>query len=359
MPYGTLQTLDDLEAINTTINDFNEATLAARIQQAVDFYNRGVQEGLRDFASPTSAYLLPYGTLTDDTGMQELDEFGSPDADKVTAAGSLGLPLRFYGKAKQWTRHFMLNAPVSQLASEMNDLAAQDLRNIKKRIAQTLFKSTNTVNYFDRLMSRNTYDLKALLNADGQAIPLGPNGETFNAGTHTHYIAATSVTDTFAASLIDTVIEHGVDGGIVWYINRAQEAAVRGLTGNGGFIGYVDARIQPNDQTTYARGPLDVTNPADRAIGFYYGAEVWVKPWVPANYHVVFDTGDKALAIRTRSGGMAGGAESGGFGLLFENEQYPLRARAVGREFGVGVVKREKAAVGFSNGSSYVIPTIA
>lgn len=360
MPFGTLQTLDDLESVTTTIADFNEQTLAQRVQQAVDLYNRGVAEAIRDFATVTAAYQLPYGTLTDDTGMQELDEWGSPDADKTTAAGSLGLPLRRFGKSKQWTRLFVLNTPVSQLATELNDMAAKDAQNLKRRILQALVKSTNTLNYNDRFATRNTYDLRALLNADGMAIPPGPNGETFTASSHTHYLASTTLDDAFAASIIDTVVEHGVDGGIVWYINRTQESAVRNLTGNGGFQAYVDARIRPADSTSFATGGLDVNNTTDRAIGLYYGAEVWVKPWVPSNYHIVFDAGasDKPLGIRTRSGSLAAGAEQGGFGLIFDNEQYPLRAKAVGREFGVGVINRHKAAVGYSGGGTYVIPTI-
>lgn len=364
MPFGTLQALDDLENVTVPIAEagLDEATFAARVREAFDFYNRGVDEAMRDFAVVTSNVLSPYGVLSDDTGMQELDEFGVPDVDKTSGGGTLGLPLRFYGKAKQWTRLFVLNTPVSQLTAELDEMASQDMRNLKKRIIQTLVTSTNSASYYDRRASRLTYDVKALLNADGMSIPLGPNGETFDGSTHTHYLFSAALTDASLAALIDTVVEHGVDGGVTVYINRAQESTVRGLTGNGGFFAYMDTRIQLNDQTSFATGGLDVTNPADRAIGLYYGAEIWVKPFVPANYQIAFDNGagaNKPLGIRTRSGSLAGSADSGGFGLLFENDEYPLRARAMGREFGVGVLNRHKAAVNYSNsGSAYTIPTI-
>lgn len=364
MPFGTLQALDDLENVTLPLAaaGLDEATFSARIRQAFDLYNRGVDEAMRDFAVVTSETLYPYGILNDDTGMQELDEFGVPDVDKTSGGGTLGLPLRFYGKAKQWDRLFVLNTPLSQLTAELDEMANQDLRNLKKRIIQTLVTSTNSLNYYDRRASRLTFDVRALLNADSMGIPTGPNGETFNAATHTHYLFSAALTDAALGALIDTVVEHGVDGGVSVYINRAQEGTARALTGNGGFTAYYDARVQLNDQTTYATGSLNIGNPADRAIGIYYGAEVWVKPFVPANYQIAFDNGagaNRPLGIRTRGGSLAGGYESGGFGLLFENDQYPLRAKAVGREFGVGVINRHKAAVNFSNsGSAYTIPTI-
>ncbi|MGI8483534.1 MAG: hypothetical protein ACR2OU_04650 [Thermomicrobiales bacterium] len=352
MVFGTLSTLDDLQDNPQTVAQFGELDLAARVAQALAIHNAAMQEMITDFAIVTGRYQFPYG-VADDMTMQELDQFGSPDVQKMTAGGALGLPLRFYGIAVQWNRHYILNASVGDLLGRLDSAAAADLRNVILQIRRALFKPTNTLGYSDVLDTRLPLDIHALLNADGMAIPPGPNGEVFAAGSHTHYLANATFTEAYLTSLVDTVVEHGVTGGIAIYIARGQEVAIRAFTG---FSPYVDTRVRQSDTTSYAMGALDMTNPTDRAIGIFSGAEVSVKPWIAANYQTVFDRGagtDKALAIRTRSGSLAG---AGGFGTLYEADDFPLRARALGREFGVGVVVRHKAAVGYSGAATYTMP---
>lgn len=352
MVFGTLSTLDDLQDSPQTVAQFGEELLATRVSQALAIHNAALQEMISDFAIVTDRYQFPYG-VSDDMTMQELDQFGSPDVQKTTAGGALGLPLRFYGIAVQWTRHFILNTTVGELLSRLDSAAAADLRNVILQIRRALFKPTNTLAYPDVLQTNLPLDIRALLNADGMSIPPGPNGETFTAGTHTHYLANATFTEAYLTSLVDTVVEHGVTGGIAIYIARGQESAIRAFAG---FERYVDSRIQLGSADSQALGSLDVNNPTDRSIGIFNGAEVSVKPWIAPSYQTVFDRGvgvDKALAIRTRSGGLSG---AGGFATLYEADGFPLRAKALGREFGVGVVGRHKAAVGYSGGASYVMP---
>ncbi|MBA2758932.1 MAG: hypothetical protein H0U38_04490 [Chloroflexia bacterium] len=358
MVFGTLSTLDDLANVQTSVLEYGEQTLAQRVAQALTIHNTALEDAIADFAIITNQYQLPYG-VSDDMEMQELDQYGSPDVQKHLAGGAIGLPLRFYGIAVQWNRHFLLNASVATLARLFDSAASSDRRNVTLRIRQRLLNPTNTIGYRDLLQTKLTYDVHALLNGDGMGVPSSPTGETFDGGTHTHFNAEAALSAAGLTALIDDVVEHGVDGSILMYINRADEAAVRGFAG---FTAYVDARIQPASTQTVALGTFDVTNPADRAIGLYDGAEVHVKPWVPDNYQIAFDRTvgtDKPLAIRTRSGNMAGDAYQGGFGQLFEDEDHPLRARGLGREFGVGANQRHKAAVNFSNGATYVSPTLS
>lgn len=356
MPFGTLATLDDLADIDASVLEFGEETLANRVAQALQIHNAAMDEAVRDFAIVTSSYQLPYG-VADDMEMQELDQFGSPDVQKSAAGGAVGLPLRFYGIAVQWNRHFLLNTPVATLARQFDNAAAADRRNVVRRIRQRLLTATNTTDYRDLLQTRLTYDIQALLNADGMSIPNGPNGETFTAGSHSHYNAEATLSAAGLLTALEDVTEHGVSGDVVIYIARADEAAVRLLNG---FTPYVDARIRPASDTEVAIGNFDATNPTDRAIGIFEGAEVQVKPWVPADYQIVFSRGgEKPLAIRTRSGTLAGDAYGGGFGQLFEDEDHPLRARGLGREFGVGVNARHAAAINYSGGGTYVVPAIA
>lgn len=355
MAFGTLSTLDDLQTVEDSVEAFGEQNLVDRVNQALRIHNAAMQEAVADFAIVTNQRQLGYGAAGE-MEMQELDQFGSPDTQKITAAGNLGLPLRFYGIAVQWTRHFVLNASVAQLLAQFDAAATADVRNLTRQIRRALLWPTNTIGYIDKLQTPIlTLDLRALLNGDGMTIPSGPNGETFDGATHTHYSAEAALTEAGLTAALDTVIEHGVQGGVTIYIARSDEAIIRAFTG---FERYVDQRVNPGANDSYATGGLDVNNPNDRAIGVFEGAEVVVKPWVPAQYQIVFERGagtDKPLAIRTRSGNLAG---TGGFGTLYENDEFPLRARALGREFGVGVAQRHKAAVHFSGGGTYTAPIL-
>lgn len=355
--FGTLTTLDQFQGNVTTIAQFGEDQLREHVDRSLAIYNASLAEAIADFAIVTGERQVPYG-LGDDMEMQELDQMGSPDVQKTAPAGVLGLPLRFFGIAVQWNRHYQLNTSVGEMLSRLDAAASADVRNVTRQIRRALFRPTNTIGYHDILQSRITYDLRALLNADGQGIPIGPNAESFNGATHTHYHAQATLTEAGAAAALDTVLEHGVSGGMAIYINRAQEAAFRGFAG---FTPYVDARINPSANTQTANVALDVTNPNDRAIGIFNGAEVSTKPWVPVNYQIAFDRGavnDKALGVRTRSGALGGDAYAGGFGIIFEDDDHPLRAQALGREFGVGVVGRHKAAINYSGAGTYAAPVI-
>ena len=349
--YGTLAVLDDLATTNETIAGFGEEAVARRFQQALAVHNATWADMVSDLVTPTASYLLPYGG-SDTAIMNELDEWGAADASKPTSAGNVGLPLRIYGGTLQWTRTYMETYSVARAASKLDAFAAADVLLFQRNIKRAFFKSTNTVGYIDRLQSGLTFDLKALLNADGQAVPEGPGGTTFNGATHTHYVGSTTLTAAALLSLINNVVEHGVDGDLRLYIARANEAAVRALVG---FSAYVDARLTVGSGTTIGNVALDMTSLTDRAIGVFEGAEVWVKPWVPTDYQVAIDvgSGQKPLGARTRTGDFTG---MGAFQIHAEHEHYPLRAQHMGREYGVGVVGRHKAAVNYSAAATYVIP---
>lgn len=350
--YGTLAVLDDLATTNETVAGFGEDVLATRFEQALAIHNQMFADMTGDLVQMTAAYLLPYGG-SDTAKIDELDEWGAADASKPTAAGNIGMPLRIYQGTLQWTRTWMETYSVAKAAEKLDSFAAQDILVFQRNIKRALFKSTNTTSYIDRLQSGLTYDLKALLNADSQTIPTGPGGATFDGATHTHYAGSATLTAASLVTLIENVVEHGVDGDLRLYIARGNEAAVRLLTG---FTAYVDARITVGSATAVGNVALDPTNITDRAIGVFNGAEVWVKPWVPTDYQVAIDvgSGSKPLAARTRTGTFTG---TGAFSLKSEHEHYPLRAQHVGREYGVSVLGRHKAAVQYSANATYAIPT--
>jgi len=193
-----------------------------------------------------------------------------------------------------------------------------------------------------------------LLNADGAYIPPDAYGNVFDPNAHTHYLGTASFANADVHTLIDTVVEHYNEGTIRVYINRGQEQTVRGFTD---FLPYWDARITPSVNQNNALGtPLDVLNIYNRPIGIFGAAEVWIKPWVPANYLFAFNTQvNKPLRMRTRA--TANTVNRGNLRIAAQLGAYPLMATFMEREYGIGVYERQNGACLYTGGSSYVAPS--
>ncbi len=353
MAYGTLVSLDTLATTNnTTVADFGEDTVFATLQSNLDAHNEILDSLLVDFVDRSTDRLRRYGGNSDML-MEELDEMGTPDAQKISVGSNVGFPLKKYGGALQWTRLYLKNAMVSEVAAQFTAMMAADVRNVQKAIKTAFFNPTNYT-FTDKLVDRVQVGVKALVNADGAEIPTGPNGETYNGASHTHYLAraggSMAVSDVTAA--LETVIEHYSQGEPLIYINRAQEAAFRAFT-TADFVPYLYANVTPGISTLYANGTLDALELNNRAIGVYHQAEVWVKPWVPANYILIFmKNAPKPLVMRTRN------ANSGGLELIYEDETHPLRAKTYEREFGLGVWNRTNGAALYIGDTTYAAPTL-
>jgi hypothetical protein len=119
------------------------------------------------------------------------------------------------------------------------------------------------------------------------------------------------------------------------------------------FTAMVDAQIVQGANVTYARGDLDTRAIYNRQIGVFRGAPLWVKPWVISGYPIVLMQGQvKPLAYRYDP------LVYPDLELVYDNETFPLRARAYTRAFGVGVWNRVAAAVIDVAHGTYTAPTI-
>ncbi|HMF59213.1 MAG TPA: hypothetical protein VK595_02505 [Vicinamibacterales bacterium] len=353
MPYGTLTTLDTLASTFQTVAEFGEDRLWEQsIQPTLDAHNGIMNDMFDDFCERTTDKQRRYGT-TDQMTMTDTDEFGRPDAQKVAPGAIAGFPLRSYQGTIQWTRKYFQNASVAEFAGQVVAIRDADIQRVINEIKRALFNPLNyTFNdYLVDRMSQIPLGVKALLNADSAGIPPGPNGETFDGTTHTHYLGTASLVDANLIAAFETVAEHYAAGEVAIYINRAQETAVRGLAS---FTKLEQMSLIPSDNTVRVLAPrLQPIALYNRQIGYFNGAEVWVKPWVPANYIVIMIRNQpKPLVIRTRS------ASSYNLVLVADDEKYPLRAKTFEREFGVGVWNRMAAAVLFVTSGTYSAPTI-
>jgi hypothetical protein len=356
MPYGTLSSLDTLAAVqNTTVANYGIDAAYAAIAQALEAHNRITTEMISDLVEPTTDNLRSYGGGDSGRQMQELDQWGAPDVQKTSAGIDVGFPLRIYGDALGWTDTWMRTHSPADLAAQVQDMFTGDSRNIQTQIKRALYYPTN-VTFKDRLVRNITLPLKALLNADSAAIPGGPNGETFDGATHTHYLANATFTEAVLLNLVATVLEHRLEGEIRLYINATDETTVRGFTTN--FKPYVDPRVLvQQSNAAYGAAALDLTNPNNRRIGVFGAAEVWVKPWVIASYPVVVRIGPaKPLAMRVREAPGGGSAGLGDLRLVATHGHHPLYADMYGREFGISVWNRDVAAVADMAHGSYTSP---
>lgn len=281
--------------------------------------------------------------------MVEVDEYGRSATQRTRGGSTVGFPLRLFQYALGWTEKWMQNRTPADMAEAMLTAQKAHRRQIYQEIQRAVFGSTNYA-FTDHLVDNVDLAVKRLVNADSMAIPDGPNGETFNAATHTHYDANASLTTTVASALIDDVTEHGHTDSVKVVIARANEAAWKALTG---FEAYQDPRMIFRATDTPAQ-TLDITKIDNRAIGLYGGAEVWVKPWGIANYAFAWDSmGPKPLAFRQRAATALQGLR-----IASTISTFPLTAEYMEAEFGIGVWERTNGAVLYFGGGSYAVPTI-
>lgn len=353
--YGTLSLDDLLAATQPTIVEFGEDLVYQGISDILEIHNRLTEEKLNNYVLTSTDRMRRYGGV-DSMVMEPIDEVGVPQAQKVTAGATVGFPLRRYANAIQFTRDWMTQHTPEELTVQILAQRDADERTVDREIKRALFRPTNYT-FTDRLVqptSQITIPVKALANADGAPIPSGPNGESFDGSTHTHYLARVggTVAATDVQAMVNTVIEHHPNGKPMIWISRTDEATFTGIPG---FVAFVPVTIHQADTSTYAIGKtLDPTQVNNRAIGMWNGqAEVWVKPWIPAGYFYCWTQGGPIpLVMREPARGIKG------LRLLAEFEVYPLRATSIARDFGLGVWNRTNGAILYIGGTSYVNPTI-
>jgi hypothetical protein len=119
MTYGTLSTLDTLLSIRQSVLQFGEDRAWESIQIALDAHNAQLGEMMADLVERTTDTRRAYGT-GDSKTFDELDQYGMPDVQKITAGVAVDFPLRRFGNNLQWTRQWLQTNTVAQLAAETN-----------------------------------------------------------------------------------------------------------------------------------------------------------------------------------------------------------------------------------------------
>jgi hypothetical protein len=347
---GTYSIADLRRNRQTTAAEFGldaiNETLQADMQVHEDLINAAISE-LADISDDR----LRLAGQSDSGEMQKVDEFGRAAAQKVAPGATVGFPLELFQFPIAWTQKFLDQAFPADIAQSQLDSQAAHARAIMRELKRAIYRSANYT-FRDSLVAPVVdLGIKRFANADGMPIPNGPNGEVFDGSTHQHYIANATLTAAFATTLINTVAEHTNNGAVRVAIAQADEAAWRALAG---FVAVTDVRLTQNANTNEPIQRLNVQRLNNRLIGYFGVAEVWVKPWAIPNYAFAHDlgVGAKPIVVRTRRGQRVVLATAA------ENRLFPLLAKFMESEFGIGVWVRTRGAVLQHNAGSYTDPTI-
>lgn len=364
MAFGTIDIRDTSlvlqfggQSLSQSVLQYGEREAYAEVAEVLAIHNAIMSELVQELCQTTTDYQAVYGGVPS-MRMIRGNEFSTPLVQKVGTGVTMGFPLEKSEIGLQWTRIAFEQMTLEKFRLEIQSALLADVKDFRKSLMGAIFNPTNDLGNQDYLVDWRNVPVYAFLNGDGRPVPTALDGSTF-AGTHTHYTFATGPTEAAVRDLLTNVIEHGTTGEVKIFIPRSFEASFWAMQSSGAFHPFLQANVFPGNNASYAQGKtLDMMNQYNRSIGYFDGAEVVVRSWVPPKYMVAVDLGqgnDKPLAYRTLPNGNR--AE---LGLRFENETYPLRAQIMDRFYGIAPWQRNKVAVLYVDASAvaYVAPTI-
>lgn len=346
---GTYGVSDLLAAKNLSVVKFGISTVVDVLTADNANFSDQMTKALGDFAQTSSDRQRIVGSSVGGN-MMEVDEFGQGPTQRDIPSYFLGFPLRKFQFPIGWTVQWEKNATPADFA--IKNMAAQgaDWRRTRYELQKAIFTPTNAT-YKDHLVDNAPLPVKAFVNADSQPIANGPNGETFNGATHTHYTGSATLTAASITALIQNIVEHRNGAVVRININVADVAAFSALTG---FQALVVPYVTIGTYANQVGAPrLEILKVDDRQIGFFGAAEVWTKPWAVANYAVAVDVAatQKPLVRRVEE-------NDRGLYIAAEIDIHPLRAQYTEHFFGFGAWNRLAVAVLQFNNASYSLPTL-
>ncbi|MGB1301546.1 MAG: hypothetical protein ACPG5O_10055 [Pseudoalteromonas tetraodonis] len=312
---------------------------------------------ISELATPTTEAQEVYGSAVGGD-MLEVDEYGDAPTQKASPGSTVAYPLKKFQHNLGWTEEFMLKGTVADMAIKTRNAQIAHKKAIVRDMKRAIYGSSNYA-FIDSLGVPKGVSLtvRRFLNADGEPIPAGPNGEEYDGSTVTHYTAESTLSNAGLTASIRNVVLKGNGAMVRTAINLANEAAVRGLSG---FIPYVDSRLTLNGSANNPVARTAGNRPDNRPIGILDATEVWVKPWAVAGYAFTYDAGasDKPLKMRQESIPSLQGLrptspdESG-------LKAHPLYAQLMEARFGFGVYNRTAGALHeFGVDTTYTDPVI-
>jgi hypothetical protein len=345
-----------LKVEDMTVLDFGLENVVKAVDEDLAAHNARVTEMVSVLCEPTTERGKVYGTAIGGR-MERAGEYTRGPTQRVQAGGKVHWPMYKHQFATGWTREWFEVKTPADLALALRQSEFAHLGEIQDEIQLAFYSPTNRTvrDQFNEKDAEYELAVRALLNGDGDPVPSGPNGETFDGATHSHYLGlAAGYTATQLNSalrgLIDTVVEHGHGKGLMLYINRADETEVSALAD---FLPLKPEYVISGTANDSVRGTLNMTVLDNRQIGWFHGAEVWTKPWAFSRYPIVAATGDERKPLAFRRSKLA---SRSGLRLAGELDTHPMYARYMEDYFGVGASQRTAAAVLNIGNATYQVP---
>ena len=338
-------------ATQTTVQGFEggEEAIAQIIAADNAAFSTIVDEMLADLAEKTTDRIRPVGSSLGGNAM-EVDEFGQGPTQRDVPGYFVGFPLKRIQFPIGWTKQWLKSAKAADLAVRNGIAQGAHLRRLRYELQKAIFTPTNYT-FLDHLVDKASLLIKAFINADSTAMANGPNGESFDGTTHTHYDGVAALTVAALTAQINDVVEHRNGAVVRVYFNVADAATVSALAG---FVPLQVPYVSLNTAANQAVERLDITKADNRQIGWFGVAEIWTKPWVPAFYSVAVDVAapQKPLVRRTEQ-------DDRGIHIAGEIESHPLQADFSEWFYGFGVWNRLAVAVLRFNNAAYATPTLS
>lgn len=350
MKTGTLDISSLFAAVNTSVVQFGGEEVIAEILAADNrTFSEVVDDILAELCATTTERMRPVGNSLGGNAM-EVDEMGQGPTQRDVPGYFIGFPLKRIQFPIGWTTQWLKYAKAADLAVRNQIAQGAHLRRMRYEMQKAIFTPTNALTTKDHLVDNATLPVRALINADSTAMANGPNGETFDGATHTHYDGSATLTAAAVTATINDVIEHRNGAQVRVYINVANAAAFAALTG---FVALQVPFVNLNTAANQPDRRVDVTKADNRQIGWFGVAEVWTKPWVPANYLAAADVAapQKPLAKRVEE-------NDRGMHIAAEIESHPLHANFSEWFYGFSVSNRTAMAVLKFDNATYAAPTL-
>jgi len=347
---GTHTIEDLLDVEHQSVAEFGRNTVEEVIQNDLENHRAITEEMVDEIAETSTDRQRIYGDAGN-TSMEEVDEFGRGTTQEDHDSGETAFPLRKFLHDVGWTDDYEVNATPADMAQAVLNAEKADVKQIRTQMTKAIFKSANYT-FTDHLIDKVSLDVKRLVNADGDPIPPGPNGKTFDGSTHTHYNAESGLSNGGLDDSLTDLMQHGHTNEVRLYINQSDASAVKGLSD---FKEAVDARLTLDANANQLREQRDVSRPLDdRWIGTFNAAEVWIKPWIPSDYMFIFDAMADEETLVQRQHPNAG---MRGLRLAAEIRDYPLNIDNMEHYMGFGVWNRTNGVVHYIGSGTYSNPS--
>lgn len=347
---GTFDIASLQAATNVTAVEYGYENIAEIIAADNRAFSDVVDDMLSDLVVTSTERLRTVGSSLGGNAV-EVDEYGQGPTQKDVPGYFVGFPLKRIQFPIGWTAQWLKHAKAADLAVRNGIAQGAHLRRKRYELQRAVFTPTNST-FLDHLgPDKASLPVKAFINADSTAMANGPNGETFDGATHTHYEGSATLTPAAVTALINDVVEHRNGARVRVYINVANSAAFQALTG---FVPLQVPYVNINTAANQATERIDITKADNRQIGWFGVAEVWTKPWVPANYAVAADVDapQKPLVRRVEE-------NDRGVHIAAEIESHPLHANFSEWFYGFGAWNRTALAVLKFDNATYSAPTLS